>query len=75
MGKLTSKVLWGRVGICRAPGAGDGAIKFSPSCEAGWGGDGVRQNLAGWGRRPYPSDSLRPIAIPIGNNIKWGFCI
>ena len=32
---------------------------------AGQGGDSVRQNHAGWGRRPNPLNPPRPIAIPL----------
>lgn len=62
MEKLTrSRVLQGRTEFCRALMGGDGARKFSPSCERS--AIGVRQNHAGWERRSYPSNPPRPIAI------------
>ena len=62
-GKLTrSRVLRGGLGLHVALRGGDGARKLSLSCEAGrgWG----KTKPCERGRRPHPSDSPRPIAIP-----------
>ena len=69
VGKLTrSRVLQGETEIHRPQTAGMGQENFS--CYAGRGRDGVRLNLAGWGRRPHPSDPPRPIAILNVNHSK-----
>ena len=47
-----NRILRGGAGLRGALRVGDGARKFSPSCEAGR------------GRRPHPSNSHRPITIP-----------
>ena len=66
VGKLTrSRVFKGGTGLRKTPRSRDEVRKFSQSCGMGRRGDGVRQNHAGWRRRPYPSDPPRPIAIPI----------
>ena len=66
VGKLTrSRVLLGGMGLHGGPRGEDWAGKFFPSCGAGRGRDGLRQNHVGWGRKPHPSDPSRPIAIPL----------
>ena len=69
VGKLTkSRFLRGGARHRTAPKGRDGVRKFSLSCGAGRGGDGGRQNHAGWERRSHPSTLPRPIAIPIANH-------
>ena len=63
VGKLTrNRVLWGGVGFCRTP---RGKKNF-PIMQGGarQGGNWVRQNHVGQGRRSHPSDLPYPIPIP-----------
>ena len=65
VGKLIrSRVLRGGARLRGALRGEDGARKFSTSCKAGRGEDGVRQNLAGRGRKPPPLAPRHPITIP-----------
>ena len=49
-------------GFTGPQGVGMGQENFSR--HAGWGGNGARQNLAGQGRKPHPSDPSRLAPLP-----------